>query len=191
MLSSTATQVSYTGNGTAFVFNYTFRITAATDLAVVRRDLSSDDTILTLNTDYAVTGVGSEAGGTVVLPLPLAIGWVLIIARVIPLTQTTSFVSQGAFLPRTHEDALDRVVMMIQQLSSQIAAIPSGGGDPGGGGTVTFDIPVYTALIDRPPAGSMAGRLVIVSLPTQGSVLQWSALLPNGTYQWNDLSYGI
>ena len=60
-VSSTTTKVSYTG-GTSTSLPYTFKIFADGDLEVYK-----NGSLLTLTTDYTVTGAGDDSGGTVEL----------------------------------------------------------------------------------------------------------------------------
>ncbi|KMV90594.1 hypothetical protein HMPREF9688_03393 [Klebsiella oxytoca 10-5244] len=108
----------YTGNGVTTSFPYTFRIFQKTDLMVQVVDLSENITVLTLDTDYSVTGAGTYSGGSVVLSSPLANGWQISISRSLPVTQDTDLRNQGKFFAEVHEDAFDKLTMLIQQCFS-------------------------------------------------------------------------
>ncbi|MCQ4372564.1 hypothetical protein NOX81_04680 [Enterobacter kobei] len=108
----------YTGNGVTTSFPYTFRIFKKTDLAVSVVDLSENITVLALDTDYTVTNAGGYNGGNVVLTTPLANGWQISIARELEPTQETDLRNQGKFFAEVHEDALDKLTMLIQQVGS-------------------------------------------------------------------------
>lgn len=108
----------YTGNGVTISFPYTFRIFKKTDLAVSVIDLSENITVLVLDTDYTVTNAGGYNGGNVVLTSPLANGWQISIARELEPTQETDLRNQGKFFAEVHEDAFDKLTMLIQQVSS-------------------------------------------------------------------------
>ena len=108
----------YTGNGVTTSFPYTFRIFKKDDLAVTVLDLSGNLTVLVLDTDYTVTNAGGYSGGNVVLTAPLAIGWQISIARELEPTQETDLRNQGKFFAEVHEDAFDKLTMLIQQVSS-------------------------------------------------------------------------
>lgn len=108
----------YTGNGVTTSFPYTFRIFKKTDLSVSVIDLSENITVLVLDTDYTVTNAGGYNGGNVVLTTPLANGWQISIARELEPTQETDLRNQGKFFAEVHEDALDKLTMLIQQTYS-------------------------------------------------------------------------
>ncbi|EPF6608293.1 hypothetical protein RFG51_000820 [Klebsiella aerogenes] len=105
----------YTGNGVTTSFPYTFRIFQKSDLMVQVADLNENITVLTLDTDYTVTGAGGYSGGAVVLASPLANGWQISISRELPVTQETDLRNQGKFFAEVHEDAFDKLTMLIQQ----------------------------------------------------------------------------
>lgn len=108
----------YTGNGVTTSFPYTFRIFKKTDLTVSVVDLNENITVLILDTDYTVTNAGGYNGGNVVLTTPLANGWQISIARELEPTQETDLRNQGKFFAEVHEDAFDKLTMLIQQAYS-------------------------------------------------------------------------
>ncbi len=110
----------YTGNGITTSFPYTFRIFKKTDLTVSVIDLSENITVLVLDTDYTVTNAGGYEGGSVVLTTPLANGWQISIARELEATQETDLRNQGKFFAEVHEDAFDKLTMLIQQVGSML-----------------------------------------------------------------------
>ena len=119
-VASSTNSVDYTGNGSTTVFSFSFRIFAATDLVVTEADADGVETVLELNTDYTVTGVGSYSGGSITMATAPTSGYALNIRRVLPLTQDTDLRNQGQFFAETHEDVFDRLAMVNQQLQEQI-----------------------------------------------------------------------
>ncbi|EPV0628775.1 hypothetical protein ACV1FS_004058 [Citrobacter koseri] len=108
----------YTGNGVTTSFPYTFRIFQKSDLVVQVVDLDENITELTLDTDYTVTGAGGYNGGNVILSSPLANGYQISISRSLPVTQETDLRNQGKFFAEVHEDAFDKLTMLVQQVRS-------------------------------------------------------------------------
>ena len=111
----------YTGNGVTTSFPYTFRIFKKSDLTVSVIDLSENITVLALDTDYTVTNAGGYSGGNVVLTTPLATGWKISIARDLEPTQETDLRNQGKFFAEVHEDAFDKLTMLIQQVGTMFS----------------------------------------------------------------------
>lgn len=108
----------YTGNGVTTSFPYTFRIFHKSDLVVQVVDLNENITELILDTDYTVTGAGGYSGGNVILMAALANGYQISISRELPVTQETDLRNQGKFFAEVHEDAFDKLTMLIQQVRS-------------------------------------------------------------------------
>jgi hypothetical protein len=125
----------YTGNNTTIQFSYDYRILAEDYLKVVVTDLDGVETVLTLNTDYTVAGVGSLSGGYVELVDAnqawlhaslngLKTGYTITINGQTPVTQTTDIRNQGPYYPSLHEDALDKLTMIAQELVATVKRAP-------------------------------------------------------------------
>ncbi|MEC9970775.1 hypothetical protein RCT97_22100 [Escherichia coli] len=108
----------HTGNGVTTSFPYTFRVFKESDLVVQVVDLDENIAVLALDTDYTVTGAGGYNGGNVILSKALANGYQISISRELPVTQETDLRNQGNFFAEVHEDALDKLTMLIQQVRS-------------------------------------------------------------------------
>ncbi|QDL30776.1 hypothetical protein [Serratia liquefaciens] len=114
-VSTEISREEYTGNGVTTDFDYRFRVFSADELVVAVADTTENISTLVLNTDYTVTGAGSRTGGKVKLVNPLANAWRISIERDLPVTQETDVRNQGNFFPEVHEDAFDKLTMLIQQ----------------------------------------------------------------------------
>lgn len=108
----------YVGNGVTTSFPYTFRIFQKSDLVVQVVDLNEDITELIMDTDYTVTGAGGYSGGSVILTSPLAVDYQIAISRELPVTQETDLRNQGKFFAEVHENAFDKLTMLLQQVRS-------------------------------------------------------------------------
>jgi hypothetical protein len=99
------------------VFPVGYKFNEESDLVVLRiDDATSAAETLTLNSDYTVQGAGNEAGGSVTMAAPLAVGKTLTITRIVDILQLTDLRNQGKFFAEVHEDAFDKFVMIMQQL---------------------------------------------------------------------------
>ena len=108
----------YAGNGIADTFSYGFKVTDKTDLSVYETDDTGVQTELVVDTDYTVNSVGNDSGGTITRiagALPTNYEWY--IRSNYDETQLTAFTSQGAFFPDLHENAMDKLTFLIQQIS--------------------------------------------------------------------------
>lgn len=128
MTISSTTRVAgpFTGNGTASAFPFNWKVFAAADLDVVRRNTTSGtDTALVLNTDYTVTLNGNQntnPGGTVTLTAgALASGFTLTLTSDLANLQPTDLTNQGGFYPEVINDSLDRATIQIQQLAGEVS----------------------------------------------------------------------
>ena len=105
----------YTGNGVATDYDYDFKIPLAGDLAVSLFDLDGVELPQVLNTDYTVTGAGGDNGGKVLFTVPPPNGYTILLLSDATYTQPTDFKNQGRFFPETHENAIDRAVILARQ----------------------------------------------------------------------------
>lgn len=111
---------AYAGDGVTKVFPYSFKIFNQSYLRVVRCSSLGIETILTLGTDYTVSGVGLNAGGSITLTTALGLLEVLVILGAQPLSQDMSIRNQDAYYSATIEDGADQTRMIDQQLAERI-----------------------------------------------------------------------
>lgn len=107
-------------NGALVSFPFVFKIYAASDVAVIYTDLTNIENTLLLNVDYTVSvNVDQVAspGGTVTTTLAYATGEFITIQSLLDYTQTLDLTNAGSFYPNAIGDALDRNVILIQQLN--------------------------------------------------------------------------
>ena len=109
-VSSTTNKVSYTAAGSQTVFAYTFKIYVDADLKVYVNGI-----LKTLTTDYTVSDAGVSSGGNVTFGTGLTASDVVVVERVLTLTQGTDYVENDPFPAETHEAALDRLTFISQQ----------------------------------------------------------------------------
>lgn len=115
-VSSTVLRNDYTGNGVTTAFTGSFRILDQTHIQVLRTQISTGiATTLALTTDYTVSGVGGSSFTVTCLTAPTS-DQRLTILRNVPLTQLTDYVANDPFPAESHEQALDKLTMIAQQL---------------------------------------------------------------------------
>lgn len=114
-ISSTKSRWDYDGDGTTVGFTYNNKIFSSTDMNVY-----IDGDLKTLSTDYTISGVGAEAGGTVTFTSAPADDSSVVLVRNVPLTQDTDYPPGGSFPAASTEDALDKSRVIDQQLLENI-----------------------------------------------------------------------
>ena len=155
---TTASSTVALGNGATVSFNYNFNMVNAAYAVVTITQISNNQQTVLTPTQYTITGVGNSSGGTVIYPLvgsPLATGFSITIARVVPLLQTTSLCNQGPTLCAV-EKALDYLTFIAQQLQAEINTLSSGGG--GGGGNIVG--PISSTIGDVATWANTTGTLL-------------------------------
>lgn len=115
-VSTTVNRKVYAGNGSTTVFPTTFSFFVNTDLVVTLvNDTTGVETLQVLTTNYTVSGGSGSTGDVTMLVAPPS-GNSLVIERLLPKTQTTDYVENDDFPADSHEQALDRLVMLVQEL---------------------------------------------------------------------------
>jgi hypothetical protein len=110
----------YIGDGIAVAFAYDFPVFDEDHIEVTRTSAAGVKTVLVLNVDYTLTGVGDLGGGSVVLSDALAVGESLEAIPSPPLTQEVDLVNQGAFFAEVIERAFDYAALRDQNLSARV-----------------------------------------------------------------------
>jgi hypothetical protein len=121
-ISTTIVKNSYAGNGVTTVFNYNFKILSSSDLKVIIRSTNGTETTKTLNTHYTITGVGSAVGGSVTFTagnIPVSEQTIVLI-RDTAQTQSIDYVANDPFPAETHEEGLDKGIILTQELQEEI-----------------------------------------------------------------------
>jgi len=114
------------GTGAQTSWPFTFKVFAASDIAVTIANNLGVETALVLNADYSVTlnsNQDTSPGGTVTYPISgaaLPTGSKLTIFGNLPYDQPLDLPSGGNFSPLALENQLDRLTMQIQQLREQL-----------------------------------------------------------------------
>lgn len=118
---TTTSTAQFIGNSVTTSFPIGFKFNEEADLKVkLINNSTSAETVLVLNSDYAVTGEGSEDGGVVVTTLPVATGYTLDVRRILEIVQDVDLRNQGKFFAETHEQVFDYLTMIDQQQQTQL-----------------------------------------------------------------------
>ena len=113
------------GNGSVATFPFTFKVFTQDEVVVVRKqDSTSQETTLTLTTDYTVTlnpDQNGNPGGSITLTAGnLASGFTVVITSGLDALQQTDLTNQGGFYPEVINDALDKSVILHQQQQDEL-----------------------------------------------------------------------
>jgi hypothetical protein len=92
------------------VFNYNFEITVAADIVVYQ-----GDTLLALTTNYTLTGLGVDTGGTVTLVTGATTGDIITVYRFTAAERLTDYQNSGDFLSDEVNSDFDRLWAVIQE----------------------------------------------------------------------------
>lgn len=113
-VASAISRVSYAGNGSTTAFSVPYYFLENSHLQVIL-SVGGVDTVQTITTNYTVTGAGNQAGGTVTMTVAPAMGTQLTILRDVPATQETDYTANDPFPAESHERALDKLTMLVQE----------------------------------------------------------------------------
>lgn len=94
------------------VFIFDYRMDLATDAVVTVDNVAESG--------FSITGLGEDSGGSVTLITAPTLGAVVVVARLVPETQDVSYPVRGAFPAPSHENAMDRLTMMVQQQNESV-----------------------------------------------------------------------
>lgn len=112
---------SFNGDGANKVFPIGYKFNSAADLVITLIDDEAKTTqILTLNSDFTVTGAVDEEGGVVTLVVAPTAVQRLKVTRVVDILQLTDLRNQGKFYAEIHEDVFDLLIMIDQQQQTEI-----------------------------------------------------------------------
>ena len=118
------TKVRYAGSDVTLIYPYTFEIADETELVVTVSNSDDDQTLLVLNTDYTVDGVGDDGGGNVTLDAVTGAANFLTIYRDTEQNQGTDIDNQDGYFPDTVEGMIDKNTAIAQELQRQVGLCP-------------------------------------------------------------------
>lgn len=112
---STTNRMDYTGNDVNKTFAFTFKVFEASDLYVY-----VDGVLQALDIDYTIPGSFPMVGGNVVFYAAPGSGLLVLLIRILPLLQISDYTEGDKFPAETHEDNLDKIIMIAQQFEEAI-----------------------------------------------------------------------
>ena len=119
-LASETYRNQYSGNAVTVEFAIDFYFLDDAHIrAVLYNSTTEVETELALTTNFTLVGEGVPAGGTLTMLVAPASTETLTIIRDVPLTQETDYVENTTFPAESHEAALDKLTMGVQQLQEQ------------------------------------------------------------------------
>jgi len=109
------TQISevWTGDASSVTFPIPFPFLDRAHLIVWKEDSLGVETSMTI---VSATGEGESSGGSITLTEPVGVGYTLHVRRNTPKTQETDYVPHDPFPADSHERALDKLTMIVQEL---------------------------------------------------------------------------
>ena len=110
LINDTAPRSQYTATSGQTVFTVPFEFFENADLKVYK-----NSTLLTLTTNYTVTGAGVTGGGSVTLVTGATAGDIVTIVRDVAVKRVTDFPTSGPFNVEALNTDLDRLTAMVQQ----------------------------------------------------------------------------
>ena len=114
-VSSTQNYIEYSGDGTTTTFPIPFYFLLNSDISVMISDESGNLSEPVNGTNFTVTGGGNSEGGALTFSVAYASGSKILIYRTPPVTQETKYYENGKFPAASHEAALDKLTMLIQE----------------------------------------------------------------------------
>ena len=120
-VSSTTTKNSYSGDGSQTVFAYGFKIFDDDDIQVIlRNNTTGAETVQTKTTHYSVSNVGNANGGNITFVTAPTSSQTVVLLRNTPLTQATDYTPNDPFPAETHEEALDKLTFLTQEIQEEL-----------------------------------------------------------------------
>jgi hypothetical protein len=123
-LTNTEVKHIYTANGTTVDYAITFDYFSEAQVLVVSRDESvtpATETTLTegAGNDYTLTGDDNGLPTTVSFNTAPTAGLKIIISRQSSIEQTVDYITDGSFQADDHEEAMDKIVAMVQEVDEK------------------------------------------------------------------------
>ena len=162
----------YACNGSTVNFPVTFYFLDPGHLRVILTNTSVTPNVsvdLVLNSDYSVSGAGSPLGGSITTIAIYSNIYRITILRKVPLEQQTHYVDGDPFPAASHEEALDKLTMIVQQQAEVVGravTLPASSNNagtlpnPSAGQLLGWDA-AGVAIVNYPPTVNSAQALQV------------------------------
>lgn len=111
----------YAGNDSTVDFAISFYFLVDAHIkAILYNSVTDVETELTLTTHYTLTGAGVPAGGELTMIITPTSDETLTILRNVDLKQEKNYIEGESFPAEDHEEALDKLTMLIQQQQERV-----------------------------------------------------------------------
>lgn len=114
---TTTNSILHDTDGVTTAWAVPFKFFKVSDLVLKFTDSSGNESTPTAS----ITGAGEDEGGTATISPALPSLGALEITRTLAVTQDTAYPEGGRFPAKAHENALDRLVMLVQQFLSGVS----------------------------------------------------------------------
>jgi len=114
-VSSTQNYIEYSGDGTTASFTVPFYFLQNSDISAMIADEDGNVISPVYGSDYSVSGQGNSSGGLATFNYAVPTNSTLLLYRDPPATQETKYYENGKFPATSHEAALDKLTMLIQE----------------------------------------------------------------------------
>lgn len=113
-VSSTQSYVEYNADGITKTFTIPFYFLLNSDISAMVADADGNITEPVNGVNFSASGEGDAGGGSATFSIAYPAGSIIFIYRDPPATQETKYYENGKFPAKSHEAALDKLTMLIQ-----------------------------------------------------------------------------
>lgn len=173
-ISSSASRISYVGDGTTTAFAFPYEFGAGSDLKVYKAGV-----LQTITTHYTVSG-GSGSSGTVTFVTAPAAAQSVVIYDDPPATQLLDYIANDPFPAESHESGLDKLTRLVRRLINRIdRAVRLSDSDVSGASTI-LPTPSAQKVIGWDAAGTAMVNYSASDLTTVAAFAAWQAQVFSG-----------
>jgi hypothetical protein len=128
-VSNVAVGARYTPNGVTTSFAIPFAYISGSPTTIKVYEIDTDTGTKTLKVaaaDYNLSPDDTDPTAAIYIIAPEATVGKISIERELPITQLLDYINTGRFVAQSHETAMDKIVMLLQQLDARLNRVPEG-----------------------------------------------------------------